>query len=186
MAVRVTSAYGPLENALTQKKKAFWSYLAIQAEQARAAGTGFIAQGDFNSWLGPQYLPGDVRPQNANGKLFQTFLEENKLICVNSLTLTKGLITRRRRYLNEIRESAIDFYVVCDHVLPLVKHMEILNHTEHNLTKYSNNKEKPQAVSSDHAPLIMEVKLEIVPSKKIKTVIPNFNDTESQMKFKQA
>ena len=186
MEVSVTSAYGPLENALTQKKKAFWSYLSEQAKQARASGKGFIVQGDLNSWLGPKHLPGDTRPQNVNGKLFQIFLNENKLICVNSLPLTKGLITRRRRYQNEIRESTIDFYVVCEHVLPLVKQMEILKHTEHNLTKYSINNDKSQAVSSDHAPLIMEVKLQTVPTKKLKIEIPNFNDTDSQIRFKQA
>ena len=155
MKINVTSAYGPLENALTQKKLAFWSYLSEQAQQARPSGTGFIVQGDLNSWLGPQLLPGDTRPQNGNGKLFQKFLEGNKLICVNSLPLTKGLVTRRRRYLKEMRESTIDFYVVCEHVLPLVKEMNIQNHTEHNLTRYSVNNEKCVAVSSDHLPLIM-------------------------------
>ena len=183
IAVNVTSAYGPLDNALSEKKHAFWSYLTEQSRKAKATGKGVIMQGDFNSWLGPQYLPGDLRPQNTNGKLFQMFLKGNILVCVNTLPLTKGLITWRRRYLNEIQESTIDFYVVCESVIPFVKHMEILNHTDHNITRYSTNE---KAVSSDHAPLLMEVTLESVPTKKIKTVIPNFNDKESQMKFRQA
>ena len=186
MEISVTSAYGPLENALLEKKNAFWAYLSEQAQQARAGGKGFIVQGDLNSWLGPQYLPGDKRPQNGNGKLFMTFLEENKLSCVNCLPLTKGLITRRRRHLNEIRESTTDFFVVCERVLPLIKQMEIINHTDHNLTNYSLNNNKLKAVSSDRSPLVMEVKLETVPIKKTKIEIPNFDDTESQIRFRQA
>ena len=53
MKVNITSAYGPLENALIQKKLACWSYLSEQAQQARASGAGFIVQGDLNSWIGP-------------------------------------------------------------------------------------------------------------------------------------
>ena len=88
--MNVISAYGPLENALIQKKNTFWAYLSHQAQQARAAGKGLIVQGDLNSWLGPQELPGDKRPQHVNGKLFKRFLEENKLVCVNSFPLPKA------------------------------------------------------------------------------------------------
>ena len=174
MAVSVISAFGPLENAEAQKKKAFWEHLSEQAQHAKASGKGLILQGDLNSWLGSTILPGDQRPQNGNGKLFQKFLKENELICVNTLPLTKGLITRRRKYLDEIRDSTIDFYVVCQHVLPLIVSMEIFNHSEN------------KAVSSDHVPLCMEVKLEAIPTKKQKIEIPNFQDIESQLKFKKA
>ena len=44
--------------------------------------------------LGPELLPGDCQAQNRNGKLFSFFLKDNNLICVNSLPLTKGVITR--------------------------------------------------------------------------------------------
>ena len=92
-------------------------------------------------------------------------MEENNLKCVNSLPLTKGLITRRRRYLDEIRESTIDFYVVCNRVLPLITSMEIIDHRDHNLTSF---KTKSKAVNSDHAPLLMEVELKSRPTVKEK------------------
>ena len=186
MSISIVSAYGPLENALIQKKHVFWEYLSQQAHRAAEAGKGFIVQGDLNSWLGPHILPGDKRTQNTNGKLFQNFLENNKLICVNSLPCTKGLVTRRRKYLNEIRESTIDFYVVCAHVLPLISRMEILNYTDHNLTNYSLMNNNSEAVSSDHAPLVMEINLEAVPTKKNKIELPNFEDKDSQIKFRIA
>ena len=134
MAVSVISAYGPLENAAAHKKNAFWEHLSKQAQHAKSSGKGLILQGDLNSWLGPKLLPGDQRPQNGNGKLFQNFLKENELTCVNSLPLTKGLVTRSRKYLNKVRESTLDFYVVCHRVLPLIVSMEIFNHSDHNLT----------------------------------------------------
>ena len=185
MALSVTSAYGPQNNSLESTKKAFWSYLTEQAQRAEASGKGFILQGDLNSWLGSDLLPGDEKPQNRNGKLFQAFLEENKLICVNSLPLTKGLITRKRRYLDETRQSTIDFYVVCDKVLPYVSSMEIVNDKKHNLTNYSLLNKKSEAISSDHAPLIMEVKLEVRAVQKEKVEIHNFEEKESQLQFKK-
>ena len=160
MTVSAISAYGPLENAGAQKKSSFWEHLSEQAQRAKSLGKGLILQGDLNSWLGPQCLPGDKKKtQNGNGKLFQKFLEQNQLTCVNSLPLTKGLITRSRKYLDEIKESTIDFYVVCDCVLPLIQSMEIFHHTTHNLTNYYKSDNKYEAVSSDHALLFMEVRL---------------------------
>ena len=113
-------------------------------------------------------------------------MEQNQLTCVNSLPLTKGLITRSRKYLDEIKERTIDFYVVCDRVLPLIQSMEIFHHTTHNLTNYYKSDNKYEAVSSDHAPLFMEVRLEALPSIKQKIEIPNFQDIESHQKFKEA
>ena len=184
MAISVTSAYGPQINDLAPKKRLFWKYLTDQRHKADVSGKGFVVQGDLNCWLGPENLPGDVHHQNSNGKLFQSFLEENKLTCVNSLPMTKGLITRSRKYLGEIKESTIDFYVVCERVLPLVTSMKIVDDKDHKLTNYSMLNKEGEAVSSDHAPLLMEVKLEAKPTKKEKIEIYNFEDTESQLKFK--
>ena len=46
--------------------------------------------------------------------------------------------------------------------------MKVLNHTDHNLANYSMMNSKSEAVCSDHAPLVMEVKLEAIPTKKLK------------------
>ena len=63
--------------------------------------------------------------------------------------------------------------------------MEVLNSKKHNLTNYSLLNTKAEAVNSDHAPLIMEVQLESIAKKKEKVEIYNFEDTESQIKFKK-
>ena len=110
-------------------------------------------------------------------------MEENDLKCVNSLPLTKGIKTRRRKYLDKTIESTINFYVVCESVLPLIKSMEIIDHTNHNLTKYSINS---KAVSSDHAPLVMDIELKARPIIREKIEIPNFNDNTAQLKFKES
>ena len=150
MSISVTSAYGPQNSALGIKKEAFWTYLTEQASRAKEAGKGFILQGDLNAWLGSELLPGDKKPQNSNGKMLETFLKNNNLICVNSLPFSKGLVTRTRKYLGEVKQSTIDFYVVCQRVLPHISSMEIIDHTEHSLTNYSALNTGEAAVTSDH------------------------------------
>ena len=70
--------------------------------------------------------------------MFELFLNQNKLICVNTLPLTQGLITRSRKLINEVKQSTIDFYVVCERVLPHVTCMTIGNGNNHILTNYFN------------------------------------------------
>ena len=50
--------------------------------------------------------------------------------------------------------------------------MKIVDSKHHILTNYK----KGEAVSSDHAPMLMEVKLEALTEKKQKVEIPNFED----------
>ena len=123
---------------------------------------GYILQGDLNAILGPELLPGDCHSQNRNGKLFSCFLKDNNLLCVNSLPLTKGVITRSRFYLGVEKKSKLDFYVVCEHVLASVKSMQIDNGKQHILTNYTRG---VKAVNSDHRPLVMDVMLEVPPTK---------------------
>ena len=184
MEITITSAYGPQESSKCDVKDAFWKYLYEEAQRAKSYGKGYILQGDLNAWLGPEILPGDIHNQNKNGKLFSEFLRENKLICVNSLPITQGLITRSRKCLNEIKESTIDFYVVCERVLPFVSSMNIDNGKKHILTNFKNTDKEDQAVHYDHFPLTVEVKLAAVPEKKKIIEVLNFKDTAAQPIFK--
>ena len=45
--------------------------------------------------------------------------------------------------------------------------------------------DKGESIDSDHFPLKMEVKLDVAPVKKQKIKMPNFNEKESQLKFKE-
>ena len=185
MTISVVSAYGPQESASVENKEAFWQYLHEEAEKAKTYGKGFILQGDLNAWLGNNMLPGDLHVQNRNGKFFELFLKQNKLICVNSLPIAQGLITRSRKLLNEVKQSTIDFYVVCERVLPHITYMKIDNGTTHTLTNYFNMDSDGKPVNSDHFPLHMEVKLESAPIKKEKVEILNFKDSLGQIVFKE-
>ena len=58
---------------------------------------GFYLEGDLNSWLGSEILPGDLHGQNENGKLFHNFLQRHpQLSVVNALQIFKGLVTQKR------------------------------------------------------------------------------------------
>ena len=185
MTISVVSAYGPQESANVDTKKAFWQYLHEEAYKARIYGKGFIIQGDLNAWLGNTVLPGDLHTQNKNGKMFELFLNQNKLICVNTLPLTQGLITRSRKLLNEVKQSTIDFYVVCERVLPHVTCMKIDNGNNHILTNYFNVNSDGKPVNSDHFPLNMEVKLESSPIIRKKVEVLNFKDRMGQIVFNE-
>ena len=66
MAITITTAYGPQESSNCETKQSFWKYLHHEAQRANTYGKGFILQGDLNSWLGPNLLPGDLHSQNKN------------------------------------------------------------------------------------------------------------------------
>ena len=104
---------------------------------ARNSGGGFVLHFDGNLWAGKDIIPGDPRPQNRNGKLFQEFLARNShLTVVNSLSICEGIITRRRIKDGVLEESVLDFFVVCDLVLPHVTKMVIDDKKKHVLTNY--------------------------------------------------
>ena len=155
MAITITSAYGPQENAKNETKALIWNYLHDEAKKAKSYGKGCVIQGDLNAWLGPNMLPHDLHEQNRNGALFEKFLKENQLTCVNTLPLTEGLVTRKRKCLSEIKESTIDFYIVCERVLPFVTKMQIDDGKNHMVTNYRNINSDGNSVSSDHYPLII-------------------------------
>ena len=65
-----------------------------------------------------------------------------------------------------MKHSTIDFYVLCERVVPYVHNMIIDNGKHHMLTNLSNTDKEGKAVNSDHFPLTMNVKLESVAVKK--------------------
>ena len=107
---------------------------------------------DGNFWAGKDIISKDPRPQNNNGKLFQQFLERNKnLTVVNSLDICEGLITRKRSREGKIEQSILDFFIVCDLVLPFISKMVIDEDKKHILTNYENVKKGGKANDTDHA-----------------------------------
>ena len=136
MKMRCCIAYGPQDNENIEKKEEFWKYLDEDVLQATASGSGFILHFDGNLWAGGEIIPGDPRPQNRNGKLFQEFLERHPHLSVaNALPQCEGLITRSRRKNGVLELSVLDFFVVCDQVLPFIKKMVIDEQKEYILTQ---------------------------------------------------
>ena len=63
--------------------------------------------------------------------------------------------------------------------------MEIIDHKDYSLTNFTNMNNNKTSVTSDHAPMRMDVKLEAFPVRKTKIELHNFEDKESQIKFKK-
>ena len=151
LTIRCCAAYGCQENEAIDRKEAFWDYLEEEVEYAKNSGSGFILHFDGNLWAGNSILPGDPRPQNKNGKLFQTFLSRHQhLTVVNALPICEGLITRRRIKDGVLEESALDFFVVCNLVLPHVTKMKIDEDRKYVLTNHQSAKIAGKATYSDH------------------------------------
>ena len=186
MRIRCCAAYGCQESDLLDKKEKFWNYLDEEVSLADQNGAGFILQFDGNLWAGENIIPGDPRPQNRNGKLFEEFLDRHPhLTIVNSLSLCEGLITRRRIRNGEIEESVLNFFLVCFKVLPYVTRMVIDEQKKFVLTNYKQVSKTGKAVDSDHFTEYLDLDIQIEPEKPERVEIFNFKEEESQAKFKR-
>ena len=78
----------------------------------------------------------------------------------------------------------IDFFVVCERVLPYVTEMKIDNDNQHRITNFYNIKKGNKTTNADHIPMWITVDLKVAPEKPEKIEIINFKDTEAQKQFK--
>ena len=185
MKIRCCAAYGCQEGDQVERKKKFWNYLNEEVELAQNSNAGLIIQFDGNLWAGQSIIPGDPRPQNRNGKLFEEFLHKNPhLSVVNSLPLCEGLITRRRLKNGVPEESVLDFFIVCPRILPHITKMVVDEENKFVLTNYKTARQKGRAVDSDHKTLYLDLDLQIKNEKPIRREIFNFKDQKSQAAFK--
>ena len=92
--------------------------------------------------------------------MFPEFLERHpNLTVVNSLPFCEGLITRKRIREWKVEESILDFFVVCDKVLPFVTKIIIDEEKNFVLKNYKAVRNGKVSVDSDHNTMIMEVSL---------------------------
>ena len=186
MKIRCCVSYGCQENDEITKKEAFWEYLDTEVMEAQKAGSGLIIQMDGNLWAGKEIISKDPRPQNRNGRLFEQFLERNpNLNVVNSLNLCEGLITRRRSRNGKIEESVLDFFIVCDLILPFVTRMVIDEEKNYVLTNYQQVRKGGKSTDTDHYTEYMDLAVEIITEKPKRTEIWNFKKKEDQEIFKK-
>ena len=184
MKIRCVVAYGPQENQIIEKKNAFWGFLDEEVQFAKLSGSGFILQFDGNLWAGKEIIPGDPRLQNQNGKLFESFLNRNNLRVVNSLTFCEGLITRKRSKNTILEESILDFFVVCDSILPFLKKMVVDEKKEYILTNYQSAKKNCKAIDSDHMTIYMDLNIKYDKLKPERQEIYNLKESEGQQNFR--
>ena len=184
--IRCCVAYGCQETELIERKDAFWTYLDKEVSLADESDSGFVLHFDGNLWAGPNIIPGDPRPQNRNGKLFQNFLERHPhLTVVNSMKVCEGLITRSRLRCGKLETGVLDFFVICDRVLPFVTKMVIDEGKKHVLTNFEQVRKGGEAIDSDHNTQFMELELEIESEKSERIEVYNFKNEAGQKKFKK-
>ena len=184
--IRCCVAYGCQETDSVDRKEAFWNYLNEEVAIADETNSGFILHFDGNLWAGEGIIPGDPRKQNRNGKFFETFLKQNpNLTVINSLPLCKGIITRSRIKNGISEESVIDFFLVCNRVLPYVQKMIIDEEKKFILTNYKKARVGGKAVDSDHFTQYMDVEMEVEIVKPEKIEVFNFKRKENQKIFKK-
>ena len=186
LKIRCCTGYGPQESDIKDKKELFWEYLDTEVIEAKNAGSGLIIQMDGNLWAGSEIIKNDPRPQNSNGRLFKQFLNRNpNLTVVNSLNLCEGLITRTRICNGKLEQSVLDFFIVCNLVLPFIKKMVIDEDGRHILTNYEQVRQRGKATDSDHATEYLDLEMKIVTEKPSRNEIWNFKSEESQKTFKK-
>ena len=89
--------------------------------------------------------------QNSNGRMFAEFMNRNSnLTLVNSQPLCEGLISRIRTTKNKTEQSILDFFIVCEKVMPFVTKMIIDEAREHVLTNFNPIRTGGRAIESDH------------------------------------
>ena len=154
--IRLVCGYGPQEYDTPERKDNFWKYLNDEVKNASIVGAAIVIPMDGNLWAGEKIIPNDPKPQNQNGKRLENFLLQNSQISVvNALPLCQGLITRVRHTHSGTQESVLDFFLVCDKILPLITSMSIDESGSRSLTKY-----KGGVVKSDHR--ILELKVDLM------------------------
>ena len=180
--VRLICGYGPQEYDKTSRKYGFLEYLNREVQNAATGGAGLILQMDGNLWAGKEIVMGDLKVQNQNGKMFQTFLTKNPhLSVVSAMKICEGKFTRVQNTKSGTSRTILDFFVVCDQMLPHVTQMKIDEKGEHSLTRYLN-----QVVQTDHNMLTLEMNLTFHTEKKHDRVeMFSFKDKHSQLTFKE-
>ena len=185
LKIRCCVAYGVQENDTIENKEAFWSYMDEEVLEAVNGGSGLLMHFDGNLWAGKDVIPNDPRPQNRNGKLFEQFLERNShLTVVNSLELCEGLITRERFCDGKLEQSVLDFFVVCNLLLPYLKKMVIDEDRKVILTNYEQVQRGGKAADTDHLTEYLDLDLKIETEKPDRREIWNFKNKEAQQVFK--
>ena len=100
---------------------------------------------------------------------------------LNALPLCEGSITRERRTTKGTEKGILDFFVVCERILPMVTKMVIDEKGQNALTRYRGGK----IVKADHNMLKLEIDLKFhIEGEHDRTEMFNLRDKVGQQQFK--
>ena len=87
--------------------------------------------------------------------------------------------------MNNLEESVLDFFIICDKLLPFVKSLQIDEEKCHSLTNFNPRKKNrsKKIIESDHNTMILELSLQFLKRGKSRTELFNFRNTECQQVF---
>ena len=184
MPVRLVVGYGPQENALKERKDAFWDFLEEEAIQADSENQGLIIQIDGNLHAGPALLKKDPNVQNNNGKLFMNFLERNPdLVVANTLELCEGTITRTRKLENKTENAILDFLVINAKLHPFLTGMIIDEKREYPLCNFAQARKNKRIIESDHNTIVANFDISVQKRKPERIELFNLRNKNCQKKF---
>ena len=192
--IRLVVGYGAQESdgqaklfemSQVDRKLLLWDFLEVEVREAEHMEQGLIIQIDANSHLGPDMIKGDPNPRNQNGKMFAEFLERNPAIfVVNSSDKCKGIITRKRKHINRVEESVIDFFLVNQKMAQYITQMVIDEDDLYTLSNIAQKKPNRKTIKSDHRTLILDLDLHFSKIKPDTQEFFNFKSEIRQEKFK--
>ena len=107
----------------------------------------------------------------------------SNLTLVNSQQLCEGLISRMRKTKNKTEQSILDFFIVCEKVMPFVTKMIIDEAREHVLTNFNPIRTGGRAIESDHNTEILKLNLQYERRKMDRIELFNFKNIECQENF---
>ena len=112
-------------------------------------------------------------------------VDENGLVVVNGTDLCTGVITRERTTTQRTEKSVLDFFIVCDKFLALIKSMKVDEERKYALTKFSTKNGVKSLKVSDHNLLILElsIKWNSLNNMNERQEMFNFQDVENFQKF---
>ena len=162
MAVRIVAGYGPQENAVKEKKDAFWESLEEETCAAEAECQGLVIQIDGNLHAGPELIKSDPNNQNINGKLFMKFLDRNPaLVVANTLPICEGTITRTRKVENRTENAILDFLIINEKLHPFLTGIKIDENREYPLCNFAQAKKNKRIIESDHNSIVANFDIDI-------------------------
>ena len=104
---------------------------------------------------------------------------------VNSLTLCKGVITRKRKTDKRNEESALDLFLVCNRIMPYVLQMHVDEQGEHQLSNFRGIKNRQKVTESDHAKVELHLDIQFPQALPPRNETFNFKSDHCKKLFKE-